>query len=101
MRACVCDYDLCNECTEKTLREQAVVNMNAKDGAGSDKDCIDRVDGSGVGVDASSGGSGQKKKKKKKNTEEEKNMEGGKKNKKKKGKKKKEEEKRKRKRNKG
>ena len=40
---------------------QAVNNMNAKDGAGGDKDCIGRMD-SRVGVDASSGGSGQKKK---------------------------------------
>ena len=57
---------------------QAVNNMNAKDGAGGDKDCIGRMD-SRVGVDASSGGSGQKKKKKKKTKEAEKGKERGRK----------------------
>ena len=58
-RCVACDYDLCNECAEETLHmQQAVVNMNAKDGAGGDKDRVDSVDGSGVGVEASSGGSG-------------------------------------------
>ena len=75
-RCAACDYDLCNECAEETLRVQAVNNMNAKDGAGGDKDCIGRMD-SRVGVDASSGGSGQKKKKKKKKKTKKKEAEKG------------------------